>query len=312
MKNAEVDLERMAALLDGRLDRKERDELLAAIAASDEATEVLIDAVAALREMEEAGNEHDAASFAPPTTPSEPDAGVWRRRLQTRAVRWLIAATIVGVAAAPLVLRRAHPAGEQAAERLIGAIGRSDPQDARELYEQTVWASTRGATETLSAEARAARLGARLVDLEMAVRARDTIAAPIADDIAALMEQAEGGTAIANLYRRFAQTARDGNGTSMLPLRDGRSAVLTAVKTDLAMLGAWAELGRVAARRHDAAFFKGEFTRSTLAQGERQLPPKHPASQRIARIRALGQAPGTGAWPELRSECEALLRALSA
>jgi hypothetical protein len=64
-----VDAERLAAFLDGRLDVREREALLAELAASDDTRDALADVAAVLRDLEEAGEIPDADLPAPHRSP---------------------------------------------------------------------------------------------------------------------------------------------------------------------------------------------------------------------------------------------------
>ena len=73
MSDSRIDAERIAAFLDGRLSERDRDAMLAELAASDEARETLGDVAAVLRDLELAGdvpeNDLPAPRRDPPGAP---------------------------------------------------------------------------------------------------------------------------------------------------------------------------------------------------------------------------------------------------
>jgi anti-sigma factor RsiW len=80
VKEPRSENERLSALLDGRLDERERGELLAHLSAADEEYRVFADTASILRELEEAeaGAEAGCAS-SPEGIPLRLRRAIWRR-----------------------------------------------------------------------------------------------------------------------------------------------------------------------------------------------------------------------------------------
>jgi hypothetical protein len=294
-----MDPERFAALLDGRLDQTQRAELLAQLAASEEGLEAYADAVAIVGELEPAGRDPGEATYR----------ADWRRM---PAWSWVaIAAALAGVAVTPWLWTRARSVDREDPGRFVSALAMSEGQLRRQWY-ATPWPGMRGATQPLTPTARAARLGARLVDLEVALRTRDTTVAELTAEITALVEDLPAAGPVAALYRDVGQRA----GTGALPqeleplLTRARVAATRLAGADLVQLGAWAEAGRLAAAQRNAAFFRARESRSLLerAPGLANLPAAaHPVLQRLQSDLPAGGLPE---WSALEADLTELLRVL--
>lgn len=263
-----VDAERLAALLDKRLDASERKELLEELNGSPELREVLTDAASALREIE-------AQSSA-----SDTDREVSRTFALRRKVRlhpqWLAAAAVLTLAVGVIVLqsRRAAPNDDTGS---ILALLASDTTE-HDVDITPPWPATRGAEAALSRDQRATRLGALAVDLEVAVAARDTNARLFALQTAALLESVPAGGPVAQMYRGLVQTEVAGGPVAPSVLRDARLASAEIAGRRAYALGAWLEAARTAARRRDAAFFSSATTRRML-----ELARTAPLSPQVAK-----------------------------
>lgn len=327
--------ERLAALLDGRLGEAERDALLAQLAVDDDDLALFAEAAAIQRELEEA----DAAAIPriePEETGDEAEnedvPGVLPlRRPAARPVRrvdrrWLAAAAVLaGVTLLPLTWRASQ--GGSAVREPSQAVAMLE-NPARGLpvgwMDQPGWSGTRGgggpriepgadpALELRAEQIAAVRFGAQIVELELAVHARDTantqlLAARIADGLRNL------NTASSMAARNFdAIGERAGADPSeLLPLvRDAGKAESLAVDADLFALGAWAEAARLAAARRDAAFFREGRTRRTLKGADALVVGNDSAQTAITAIRG---ASGSDApdWAVLTKETGNLLRAIA-
>src|SRR5690349_7787579 len=160
MTDHKLDAERLAALLDGRLDDHARADALRDLDADDDLRAAYADAVAVERELAE------SAVAAPPFRGAAPTRTRWRT-----GRTMLIAASLVGVTF--LGWRVASSRGDLVEPgRLVRQMGIEAPLPLPEAP----WAVTRGAAEgaPMSERGRAVRLGARSVDLEVAIAANDS------------------------------------------------------------------------------------------------------------------------------------------
>jgi hypothetical protein len=309
--------ERLAALLDGRLDAHRRDELLTELAASEDDFDAYADAVAITAELEGAAAEAPpvrAVSDASPTqaVPDAPpihadpgvtpiDAAPSRRR--GIAPRWLaLAAVLAGVALAPWLLTRF--AGERGG--LVAVEARALPAG----WDASPWGVTRGAGDGLTDDARAVRLGARLVDVELAVRGRDPATAQLATETAILLEQIPAASPAAGIYRQLAGRAGEPAERLEPLLAQGRELVPQMADEERVKLGAWLESARIAAATRDREFFASRTNRSRLKRmaGDAGLPPS--ARSAAERIRIALEASSDQDWGLLERELVALLRSL--
>lgn len=303
MKEPGIDAEKLAALMDGRLDERERTELLARLAASDEAVEVHADAAAALSEVE--AGEAKVLPLVPPARRAE------RWRIPAR--RWLAAAAILaGVAVVGPLLRTLLRSPDRADAgrfvRLLAAHGAGLPDQ----WDGSPWTTVRGggAGEPLTPTARAARVGARVVDLEIAVWSRDTAAPRLASEVAALLDGVPAGSPVATMYRVLAQRA-GGAPEELKPLLErARVAASELTGADVFQLAAWAEAGRVAAARRNAEVFRTRESRSMLerASGLPSLPEAARAG--VRRVRSDLPPEGPPEWSALERDLTELLRVL--
>lgn len=262
------DPERLAALLDGRLKGREREEAVGRLAASDEDFEAYADALAISAEL----NAEDEAGVTP----------IAARQRRAPARRWLaMAAVLAAVALAPGLWTRfaaRTDAARFAAEIEAGGL------PAR--WDASPWGTTRGGGDALSPESRAVRLGARLVDLELAVRGRSPAAAALASETALLLEGIPASGPSATIYREIARRAGEPPEQLEPLLERGRDMVPLLAGEERVELGAWAEAARIAAARGDRDFFESRATRSQVERtaGSNGLEPS--ARSALERIRA--------------------------
>lgn len=300
MTQPAIDPEVLAALLEGRLPADQRAAVLARLAAAEPALEAYIDAVAAMSELEPARMIGDRGAAKSAVKP--------RRRLSRGS--WLaIAAVLAGLAVAPWLTtrmgsKRTDPGRFVA---LLGGPAAGLPAG----WDGRPWSSVRGVDQPLTASARATRLGARLVDLEIAVQARDTTAANLAGDVAALLEALPAGSPVTAMYRDIGRRAGAPPQDLKPLLVQAGSAAARLAGPDLARLGAWAEAARIAAIRRDTTFFRAGETRSVLqrARGEASLPEA--ASAIIPRLDSTLTLERPPDWSELERDLTALLGELA-
>ena len=275
MTDSKIDPEQLAALLDGKLTGAARDEVIAQLARSEEAYEVFVDADGIVRELAD----QDKPSRAPARRASRVrPSWRWWRDGGTRFIA--LAAGVAGVAALSWVWSQ-RSAGGDASGRWPVALLSDGSAGLPTNWNDVDWPKTRARTEALTAETRAARIGARLVDLEMALRTRDQRAAGFAEELALLLDGVPGGAGGALSYRELAR-----RGTAPAPEDWSETRASTEVLAGQvpARLGAWAEAGRIAALRHDAAFFSSDASRLLLRRAAEAANAKAPADSVLSRV----------------------------
>jgi hypothetical protein len=303
MTESSVDAERLAALLDGRLSARERAELLAEVASSDEAYDALVDAMLVLPEVSDETPPADRVS----DTARARHAGTGWPLLPTR---WLaLAATLVVLVLLPWLWRARRSTTELDAARFV-ALLHASPAGLPDAWNSGPWTATRGASDPLTRATRAVRLGAHLVDLELAAREGDARAGPLAADIAALLDGVPAGAPAAAIYRSVSQRAAAPFDSLATLLERGRVATSALAGGDLVAVGAWVEAARIAAARHDARFFQDDASRDMLARAARLSGVQSAGRTMVDSIRgaATSSAPD---WPRLERQLTALLAALA-
>jgi hypothetical protein len=294
-----MDAERLAALLDGRLDERRRAEAVARLASSDAELEVFVDALAVTRELEA----EEAADGVVPLRPAARRPW-WRRP----GGHWAaVAAVLAGLALLPVLWNRSRgpdvgdPGGYAA---LLGGGGLPAGWD------RTPWGSTRGPGDPLTEQARAVRVGAAVTDLEVAIASRDPRAAEIADEIDELLGGVPGGSGSAMYYREIGRRAGEGPDRLGPLMEDGRRAAAALLGDTLVAVGAWAEAARLAAARRDDEFFRSAETRFALEQADGMAGLPEPAREAVGRIRSAIAADGSRDWTRLKHAADELLRLL--
>ncbi len=286
MSQPVIDPERLAALLDGRLSQAERADLLSRLADSDSTLEAYTDAVAVVNELEPGRRR-----WLPPT-------------------RWVaIAAVLAGVALAPWLWMRARSADRDDPGRFVALLaprGGTLPAG----WDANPWGSVRGSDQPLTAGGRAARLGGRLVDLELAVQRRDSAAAVVAADIGALLEGVPAAGPVGAMYREIGVRAAAAPEELEPLLAQAGSAAARLAGPHLVQLGAWVEAARIAAASQDAGFFKARLSRATLAQAASLSGLPEPARAAIGRLQAELATERPPEWSALGRELTELLQAL--
>lgn len=322
MKDSGIPDERLAALLDGRLDERERAELLARLAQSDDDYEVLADTAAVLGDLESAGVERprmpETAARAEPgeaERPGERNVIPLRPRpargWHGSGARWgALAAVLAAVALAAVLWSRLGSTDPGDPARLAALLHAGDARLQEGWTDDHPWRRTRGPGDALTDQARAARLGALLVDLELAVATRDTpLVAPLAERIAALLEDLSAGSAEA-MYHEISRRSAESPERLKPLLEQGREDVADLAGEDFVGLGAWVEAARLAAAVPDEGFFRTRETRAALERAVALLAPG-PARDSLERTRRAVRGDGTPRWEEVRGELDRLLYALA-
>ena len=291
-----IDPERIAALIDGRLSAAERETVLAELDASPEALEAYADAVAAL------GEEASAASSTGGGVSLELERG--RRRFRTYAPTLAVAAALLIAVSVPMLRRTGGPDLE--APHALAALVQPSG-DAVTVWQQPSWTELRGTTDALSARARAVRIGARIVDLGLLARVRDSSAARVALQVASLLDGIPAGGMAASAYRAFADpTTAD---LSDDALRRAESFAEQVAGTSEVRAGAWLEAARVAAVARDGSFFESSMSDAERTISSLRNVPQSMNSALAELTRLLGTEPRD--WPAIENALSVILRELA-
>ncbi|HEY0152216.1 MAG TPA: hypothetical protein VGB92_09475 [Longimicrobium sp.] len=321
MSDHESQNKRVAAFLDGRMDAHSREDMLVHLAESDEDREVAVGAAAILRQLEE----EDAAAAleaaeAPPVqgegviplhTRQQPEPA---RELRRRApvLQWLAAAAVLaGIALFSGRALEDRAAGEPV--RIAARLEHGAEGLPAGWTEQRPWTSARGddpgrAPTPGARRASSARAGAMLVDLSVAVEARDAAATRVLAAQLAARFDPQGGRA--GPLREIT----DGAGGSPERLRplvaDATERIEDRLDRDALRLGSWTEAAALAATRRDAAFFRDRSTRRMLDRAGRltQADPSADAALRQVRLQLSVDPPR---WEALAPALDALARELA-
>jgi len=343
VKDTTIDDVRLAALLDGRLHADERDELLSRLSESDDDYLVFADAAAILREREPASanvpvlqpvgadDDHPSAIDAPDISPvpdisPAPEPGAERAEAEVPVERnrdviplrprrrfplaaWgAIAAVLVGVALIPVLRKRGDPYDPA---RL--AAGMTAPRDS--FWTAAAFFVTRGDSDhppPIEDRAATARLGALLVDLELAAQAGDTAATHDAARSAqnVIKRMAGGSGYLDQPFRDIADHVGEAPARMVPRVEEARKATREAVDGDYFAAGAWSEAARLAAKAQDAEFFRTPASRDAVKKIlALQDLPETPRGYAEA-VRAALSAGGTPDWTALQRQLEDLVKSL--
>lgn len=299
MKEPREDDERLSALLEGRVEGRQREEMLEHLAAADDDYEVFTDTAAVLRALEE----EDARGQRGMAPPSMLRRRRWPSPRKTLAVTgvvmlllagwWLIRGRGASVGGVPLQMAMRADAGGQGLPE-----GWDIPAPAT---------TVRGGGGGAANDARAVSAGAMLVDLAVAIRARDT--ERVRERTAQLISEFDPGTTSSPLLRIQASPGAP---------PDSLNAWLEAATNELAglgrgslELGAWIEAARLAAHDRNPAFFQDGGTEGMLRRAERLARGSREAEAAVRQVREAVRPPGTPRWEDLETGLEETLAQLS-
>lgn len=293
MKEPRIEPERIAELLDGRLEEPERGRLLVQLATSGEFCD-FAETAAVLREAEAV--EGRKPRRLPPSTAR---ARGWR----TRPGRWLAIGAVLALAVLAPILWLArdramdHPGAPAA---LLSAMDAGLPPG---WTARPAWEAALGTGDPLDAGARAVRAGALHTALLVALQgggAED--AARIRDQLVALLSL-PGTAPLASHYRELRMDAP----TVAVDLESAGEALATSLGKEDVLWGAWLEAARIAAARRDAAFFRSGRTSGILdraAESERISDAGHAT---LSNVRTSLNAEVI-VWPGVQRDLDTLLR----
>jgi hypothetical protein len=261
-----VDLELLAALIDGRLSGEERARALKLLANSDEALELYAQTL-----------QHTAGAQIVPIT----SARRWR---QWKVMVPMAAAAALAIVMVPRLIGRGGQPGlanEYAMQlsqnpRFAGGL--------RDGWEARGWPVTRGAGTSREtpgtpragspAETKLAfRLGVRSVDLQVALRRGDSAAAGrVAREILETLNAVAFSESVAASYNELAsRLATDGAARSIERASSAERDMRELLVSPSFEFGQWVGAADLAAQTHDASFFESKhgtrYIRSTIAAG---------------------------------------------
>lgn len=298
-----LDPETMAALLEGRLEGDKRAEVMALLARSREARELVAEAAAVLAEGGEAAVHPEGGAADPVVV-----ASAWWRR--TRVMLPLAASVLLALGVA---LPRVRPGGALGSGDVPALVPIAPGEVAALADPPGSWSRTRGGGRPVTSTPDAFRAGYRMVDLARAAAAGETasvrriaaeIEAPLRGVDVAFPAQAvldalvglDPGTAARELDRLLDLADRELQGV---------------YDPDHLLLGRWTAAALAAARAGDpaaGAFFRGRAARATLARLLQERWPAEVAEALALVSDALAASPG-GSDPAVRSALETLTAA---
>jgi hypothetical protein len=297
VKEPKQDDERLAALLEGRVQGGQREDMLAHIAAADDDYEVFAGTAGVLRALEE----EDARAGRRVPIHSMRKGG-WRAPgMRTTA---LVTGTLVLLLALGLALRARDPSlGRTPQQLALAAVpdGQGLPVG---WNPPTPSGGVRGAGRSADRGARAVLAGAMLVDLSVAVRARDTERIPmLAERLNRHADRGVGGTA---LRRIAAQPGAPADSLNAL-LDQAADRLADRWERKPLQVGAWLEAARLAARRQDSTFFQDGASDGMLRRAKRLARGDQAA---LAAVKGVDAALPTGGTPPRWDALEESLRRL--
>jgi hypothetical protein len=317
MTRPEIDPEKIAALLDGRLSGQEREALLAQLASSPEHVELFTDASVIAHELgiiapaadSAPAAQHSSSNGVRPLVATGTVAGA--PTLSTARRRWRPAwSAAVGVALLAVVgtwaLKRAGVREENvpASGALIAGAGSGIPAG----WDGTPWRATRGESAALTPKARAVRIGARLADLELAVQAGDTVARGIVDDVLVLLDGVPLSGSVAQVYEALRDSVGVASGAQAVLVQRGYDGVAELLGRPDVTLGTWTETARIAAARKNSEFFASSRTTQMLRDLSASAPDQQTRGA-VGRITALLPVSTSTDWTSLEAATTELLRA---
>lgn len=320
MKEPRLDDERLSALLAGRLEGPERDELLAHLSTADEDLEVFAHTAAILREMEEEDAREDRGvreegpgTKAPPPPPPEtlvPSMSRSTRGWPRKTPRWAVLSAVAGLVVLGWLVWPRSGAPDVTPLRLamdVGDAGPGLPFDASRPSQGIPGESTRGEGASDASPESAARAGAFLVRLALAVQERDSAATATLALQAQQRFDPQGGRALQDIH------ARAGDPTAELQplLEQATERLEDRLDADYLRVGAWTEAARLAARQRNAAFFRSPDGESMLGFAEGLTEDDGRAREAVAAVRRQLPRDGRADWVALETELDAMLDAFA-
>lgn len=285
--DAAIDPERLALLLEGRLPPTEREALMARLSESPDDLAVYADATVAARDIE---------------IPLRARRSRWHRH----PASWLaIAASIAAIIVIPLYLLQARTEGRDVVARHVALLG--DGSGIPAGFELSPWSTTRSGTESVPTGALPWRIGARLVDLEVAAAVSDTASvARLGHELALLLEAAAVPAPTRSVYLDRAAIARGPDDDWLAESALARQRITRQLADERLELGAWVEAARFAAARQRAEFFRTKESAAAVAR-LREIGAPEPAVVDLIAAASGSQSMTEERWEELAAGLRELL-----
>lgn len=263
MAAEELDLELIAAFIDGRLTGAERDRAVKLLGESDAAFEVYADALRARSDL-------DAGKVLQIRPPRPYSARPWL------TIGSVAAAAVLMIAILPSIQARRERADFNAPASQIASAVTQRPDLARALpadWDQRQWSVSRGGASRLVDSTMAFRMGVRATDLQVAIAAGDTArASRLTAEINESLNAVELSDAVrvdfSNVSARIAQ------GASKEQIAASAETAERALGTLLGSFwfdfGRWVAAGELAASTHTGVFFAQRGTETFLKSAARR------------------------------------------
>ncbi len=288
------ELEDLAAFVDGRLTGADRERVVAHVADCDRCREVVaqtmrfqLEDAPGVSELEEGPAEVEAEPVA--EVEAFPAAAATTQS-PVRRYGWLAAAAVI-VAVLAVTVSRTSWLGLAGDDTSVVALAESlsSAGASADSFDGSRWSYSRGGggySLGLSEPERAFRLGVRLVDLELALRTRDTEGARgLLPEVSDLGSSFDGAEHIRLFYDQLESQLESGASASEL-LETSRLAAESVGEIAAGgyyALGKWAEAGRVAAATgNDRVLASGAMRELRAEIGDPDLPAA--ASAKLGRI----------------------------
>ena len=305
-----IDLELVAAFIDGRVTPAERERALQMLANSEAAFEVFVNAVHVQAD--------NADAKVVPIAPARA-----RRRLRTWSVVLPAVAAALLIAVLPKIRAyRAERAFNVTAGSIVSLV--TDTTTLRSIaasagWEERNWSVTRGGPSALADSARDFRLGVRTVDLQVALGQGDTqvadrLIAEMLDWVSQLRFSEVVASQYAELHRELAAAQpRDRIAADASAAEATLGELLDSASADSFWFGfgKWCAGAELAAGAHVGAFFQSDLTtrviKAAVERGGGKLAESDIAT--LHRVIALAR-PGasSGEFAEVRDLLQALIK----
>lgn len=296
VKKPNEDDERLSALLDGRVQGQQREELLAHLSANEDDYAVFTSTAAALRALEEedaraAGKEQE--DVIPLRRPSR---GPW---LPMRSLA--VAASIATIALVGTLTLRTSGAG---AGDPVQLAERAGPQGLPAGWDRTPWSGVRG-SGSASPDQEAVRAGAMLVQLAAAAQVGDTAAVRLLAQ--QLNERYGRGTGAGTSLRRIADRSDTSPDSLTALIGQATDRLARGLGPKPLELGAWVEAARLAAKHQRDEFFDDGASRGMLRRAERLEDDDAAVGAAVDRVRDALRVDRPSRWAALENSLTALL-----
>jgi hypothetical protein len=299
VKEPKQDDERLAALLEGRVQGDQREDMLARLAAADDDYEVFAGTAGVLRALEE-----EDARIRPPGRVPSMGRGGWRA--PTLRTTMLVTGTMVFLLALGLVWKGRSPSLARTPQQLALAAYPSTQELPVGWRVPTPSNGARGAGSSTDRNARAVYNGALLVDLSIAIRTRDTTQTrELAAKLHARVDRGVDSTALLRIFEH-----PDASADSLNALLDQAMAGVKGPREPLE-LGAWLEAARLAASQRNADFFADGASEGMLRRARKLARGDKAALAAWAGIRQALPSGGAPRLDTLEQDLATLLRRLS-